>query len=1158
MDKPTPPAPRDKHNGHANGHDAAPPPVLTAKTANDGGNGAGNGQHLRDKKTSRVAKGKTAAAFDAKAEKQEPDTSNGDAPKSESRDWSKTLFLPHTDFGMKAGLPQLEPKLLERWAKMGLYKRLRKTAKGSEKFVLHDGPPYANAHIHVGTALNKILKDAVTRSRQMLGYDSNYVPGFDCHGLPIEWKVEEQYRAKGKNKDDVPIADFRRECREYAQHWIGVQVEEFKRLGVEGDWDNYYTTMAYEAEAAIAGELLKFAMNGSLYRGSKPVMWSVVERTALAEAEIEYKEVQSPAVWVKFPVKLQSHGKSWLETADRRRALKEADPLSYLDGASVIIWTTTPWTIPANKAISFSSKIEYGLYRVLSAPESLGMREREYFIIAENRLEEFKKSAKIMEVVRERIVQPDDLQSLECSHPFGQHILPNNENFRVGDGIYDYRVPLLDGSHVTDEAGTGFVHTAPSHGLDDFEIWTASTRLLSERGIDPAIPNFVGPDGRYTYEAVGFANKSIIDDKGSFGLFHGKINPEDPEKSFGDQRYANAAVVKALYVAGALAAWQPNKSDKPYKHDYPHSWRSKAPVIFRNTPQWFIAIDKRIKIEAAVKQKKSETRTKSDPKISFTQASNAMSSPMKQDEQVTGAGEQGHTIRELALKALDNTRFVPPQGRNRIGGMIEARPDYVISRQRVWGVPIAIFVHKQTGEIIPNANWKYSKKYIKRLIETFAAEGVDPWFDAPDRAGPRFLFGLVDDTADWEQVRDTLDVWFDSASTHVFVLKKRKDLKWPADVYLEGSDQHRGWFHSTLLESCGTVGRAPYDTLVTHGFTLDEKGEQKMSKSLGNTVSPMDVCKQYGADILRLWALSSDYTNDIRFGPTVLKGTVDAYRKVRNTLRYVLGNLAHFEPALAVAYADMPELERWVLHRVVEVDGLVRQAYLDYDFKRAYRAVSEFCNGDLSALYFDIRKDTLYCEPYSSVKRRAALTVLDILHRYLCTWLEPILAFTTEEAWLARHGDGKGVSVHLETIPVPDPAWLDETLAAKWEQVFQVRRVITGALEVERREKRIGSSLEAAPEIIIADKALAAAVNDIDWAEIAITSGAKLKSGKVPEGAFTLDEVVGVAVVPKLAKGKKCARSWRITNDVGLDADYPELSARDAAAMREFNLQVGA
>jgi isoleucyl-tRNA synthetase len=1065
-----------KKNGHAGSDtDLVRAKELEAGTATSGGPAMegrqGNGS--RGSTSMKPSGRKDSVAY----------AGDGDAA---DRDWSKTLFLPKTSFGMKAGLPQLEPKLLERWSKMNLYKAMRKAAKGREKFVLHDGPPYANGNIHIGTGLNKILKDAVTRSQQMMGKDSNYVPGWDCHGLPIEWKVEEQYRAKGKNKDEVPVNEFRRECRDFAEKWIGVQMEEFRRLGVEGDWAHYYSTMAYEAEAVIATELMKFAMNGSLYRGSKPVMWSVVERTALAEAEVEYHEHTSPAVWVKFPV-VEAPSPNPLpkgrglhsDNAARGEGRGEGE----LHGASIVIWTTTPWTIPGNRAIAFSNKIAYGLYEVTEAPTDNWTKTGERFIMAKKLAEAFFQAAR---VEKWKLIEDAAPTGLIAAHPLHK-------------SGFEFKVPLLEGDHVTDDAGTGFVHTAPGHGADDFDIWTASARHLQSLGIDPAVPDTVGPDGYYRKDVPLFGGdepKRVIDDKGHFG----KLD---------DLRYGNAAVIAALKDAGALAAMNPR-----HKHDYAHSWRSKAPVIWRNTPQWFIAMDKPLMAKAA----------------------------------------KG-TLRELALKAIDDTHFVPPQGRNRLRGMIELRPDWVISRQRAWGVPIAVFVHKETGEVIPNAKFKDSKALQKRVFDAFKAEGADAWF--AEGAAQRFLDGIVTNPAEWEQVRDILDVWFDSGSTHAFCLEKRKDLKWPADVYLEGSDQHRGWFQSSLLESCGTRGRAPFDAVVTHGFVLDEKGEDKMSKSRGNTISPQDVCRQSGADILRLWALSSDYTNDVRFGPTVLQGVADGYRKLRNTLRYLLGSLAHYEPDFGIAHPDMPELERWVLHRVSEIDAEVREAYNHFDFKRAYRAIAEFCSNDLSATYFDIRKDALYCEAYSSPKRRAALSVLNTLFECLTAWLAPILCFTAEEAWLARHGDVKNGSVHLQTFPDIPAAWRDEALGAKWEKIWTVRRAITGALEVERREKRIGSSLEAAPDIYIGNKALAAAAKGVDWAEIAITSGASIKTGKPPADAFTLPEAEGVAVVSKLATGVKCARSWRITGDVGRDPAYPALSARDASAVREFDKHAG-
>jgi isoleucyl-tRNA synthetase len=989
-------------------------------------------------------------------------TPASEKPESETRDWSKTLFLPKTDFAMKAGLPNLEPKLLERWEQMKLFEQMRKAAKGREKFTLHDGPPYANGNIHIGHALNKILKDMVVRSQSVMGKDSNYVPGWDCHGLPIEWKIEEQYRAKGKNKDEVPVVEFRQECREFAEGWIDVQRAEFKRLGVEGDWENPYLTMSYDAESVIANEFLKFAMNGLLYLGSQPVMWSVVERTTLAEAEIEYHEHTSPTIFVKFPV-ARASGESDRAGEGIRRGHELLD-------ASVVIWTTTPWTIPGNRAVAYSSKFSYGLYEVMAMPEGDNWAKvGDKLIVADTLAENLKGAARIEDWKRLGDVDPSMIKA--ARHPFH------------GQG-YDFEVRLYEGDFVTEDTGTGFVHIAPGHGADDYALFMKNRKSFEEAGV-PEVPHTVREDGFY-FEHVplfgGAEPKRVINDKGKFAD-------------------ANDAVMEALVAANALVA------RGRLRHQYPHSWRSKAPVIFRNTPQWFIAIDKPV-----------------DKKT-------------------------GKSIRELALAAIDQTRFVPATGQNRLRGMIEARPDWVISRQRAWGVPITIFRHEKTGEVIPNAKFKGAKELIKRITAAFAEEGADAWFK--EGARERFLDGLVDDPGEWKPVKDTLEVWFDSGSTHAFVLEKRKDLGWPASLYLEGSDQHRGWFHTSLLEACGTRGRAPYDALLTHGFILNEKGE-KMSKSEGNAASPQTVTKQYGAEILRLWVASSDYSADLRFGPTILQTAVEAYRKIRNTLRFMLGNLAHYEPSLRVGYEDMPELERYILHRLAELDETVRKAYDAFDFKRVFASLFNFCTGDLSALYFDIRKDALYCEPHSSMKRRACLTVLDELFSRLTVWLAPILCFTTEEALLARDPETK-TSVHLQTFPAVPAEWRNEALAAKWRTIWEVRGVVTGALEVERREKRIGSSLEAAPIIHVADKKLYAAVKDEDWAEIAITSAATLKSGKAPEGAFTLDETPGVAVVPGLAVGRKCARSWKVLPEVGADPEFPDLSPRDAAAVREFD-----
>ena len=973
------------------------------------------------------------------------------------RDWSETLFLPKTDFPMKAGLPEREPELLKRWEKLGLYKKLREEAQGRQKFILHDGPPYANGHIHIGTGLNKILKDVIVRSQQMMGKDANYVPGWDCHGLPIEWKVEEEnYRAKGKSKPDLSDSDamiaFRAECRAYAEHWLDVQREEFKRLGGVGDWAHPYTTMSFDAEATIAAELMKFAMNGLLYRGSKPVMWSVVERTALAEAEVEYDEIESPAIYVKFPIVRATTG--------------NLDP-SELLGASVVIWTTTPWTIPGNRAIGYSPSIDYGLYEVTVAPPDNWVKFGDRLVLADALAENVKSAARIEGWKRLADVKGGMLHYSMSAHPLR------------GSG-YDFDVPLLAGEHVTEDTGTGFVHTAPGHGVEDFEIWTANERLLRERKIDTRIPSTVDAAGFFTKDAPGFEGKRVIDDRGKFGD-------------------ANFAVIAALTEAGALIA------RARHKHDYPHSWRSKKPVIFRATPQWFIAMDKPI--------------------------------------------EGTNSLRTRALKAIDDTRFVPPQGENRITGMIETRPDWVVSRQRAWGVPITAFRHKETGDVIPRAGFTGSTELIDRIFSAVRAEGADAWFKPG--AKKRFLVGLVDNPDDWDKVDDILDVWFDSGSTHAFVLEKRIDLDWPASLYLEGSDQHRGWFQSSLLESCGTRGRAPYDAVVTHGFVVDESG-RKMSKSLGNVVAPQDVIRQSGAEILRLWAMSSDYAEDLRIGPEIIKANVESYRKLRNTLRFLLGNLAHYRPALAVPYADMPELERYMLSRLAELDDIVRAAYQDFDFKRAFHALLNFAVNDLSAFYFDIRKDALYCDPYDSVTRRAALTVLDLIFEALTAWLAPMLCFTMEEAWL-NHFPGDRGSVHLRQFPAIPRDWRDHTLAEKWRKVRQVRRVVTGALEIERKEGRIGSSLEAAPKVYVADKALRAALSGVDLAEIAITSGARLLLGEGPDGAFRLDDVKGVAVVFERAKGTKCARSWKILEDVGSDPEFRELSLRDAAAVRQFD-----
>ncbi len=970
-------------------------------------------------------------------------------------DYRNSLFLPDTAFPMRAGLPAREPEWLARWARMELYRRLRETSAGRPPFELHDGPPYANGHLHIGHALNKILKDFVVRSRQMLGHDSRYVPGWDCHGLPIEWKIEEAYRAKGKNKDDVPVNELRAECRSFAGGWVDIQREEFKRLGVTGDWDNPYLTMSFEAEAVIAEDFMKFVMNGSLYQGSKPVMWSPIEQTALAEAEVEYHDRQVDTVWVKFPVVHASSAIALIgggREAELRAANAEARRL--LLGASIVIWTTTPWTLPSNRGIAFGPEIAYGLYEITEAPADNWVKPGEKLILAKSL------APAVLERARAAFQWVSDvpasfLAGTACAHPLAD-----------ADPFWAYPVPLLEADFVTDDTGSGFVHCAPSHGEDDYE-------LFRQKGMLDHITHNVGTAGEFVDGVPFFGGLHILNRKGGEGE-------------------ANKAVLDKLAEVGAVVARQRQTISDA------HSWRSKAPVIRLNRPQWFIAIDRALG---------------------------------------DGMDTYGTTIRGRALNSIDRlVEWTPRTGRNRLYSMIENRPDWVVSRQRAWGVPLTCFRRRETGGLLrdPEVN--------ARIVRAFREEGADAWF--ADGAAARFL-GDAHDPADWEMVTDILDVWFDSGSTHAFALRDRGG-QWPADVYLEGTDQHRGWFHSSMLQACGTRGRAPYKAVVTHGFTLDENG-QKMSKSLGNTIAPDKVVREYGADILRLWVATVDYTEDQRIGPNILKGVADGYRRLRNAFRFLLGNLHGFDEAERVDPAAMPELERWVLHRLAELDAEVRRGYAAFAYQKVYAALFNFVTVDLSAVYFDIRKDALYCDAMDSARRRACRTVLDLLFHRLTTWLAPILAFTMEEVWLERF-PGDESSVHLQLFPELPEGWLDPALAAKWEAVRRVRRVVLGALEVERRDKRIGASLEAAPAIHIDDAALRALCAGADMADICITSGATLPEAPAPDGAFRLDDAPGVAVAPLLAEGRKCARCWKVLPDVGRHA-HPGTCARCDAAL---------
>ncbi len=975
------------------------------------------------------------------------------------RDYRETVFLPETSFPMRGGLPQKEPAIIEAWGDLYAALRKQRQAEGAPLYVLHDGPPYANGDIHIGHALNKTLKDFVVRSRFLLGHDVDYVPGWDCHGLPIEWKIEEQYRAKGRRKDEVSKAEFRQACREYAAGWIDVQREQFKRLGVIGDWDNRYATMDFTTEAAIVSEFHKFKNSGQLYRGSKPVMWSPVERTALADAEIEYHDHTSPTVWVKFPVTGATDGHP-----DDLLAFRHTTP-------SVVIWTTTPWTIPANRAISYGPEIAYGLYEVTAMETGLEFepwaRPGDRLIVADKLAEDVFRAAKIATWTRVDDLNPS---GLECAHPLAE----------LSPG-YGFSVPLLAGDHVTDDAGTGFVHTAPGHGADDFEVWKAHGHH--------EVPDTVDPDGAYYDHVPLFAGLKVLETEGKKT---GKFGP------------ANPAVIEKLIEAGALLA------RGRMEHSYPHSWRSKAPIIFRNTPQWFIRMD----------------------------------APLKDDG----------TLRERALDAIDKTDFHPEAGRNRIRSMVEGRPDWLISRQRAWGTPLAMFVDKQTGQPL------HDPAVDARIVAAVAEGGADAWFTRPDAD----FLGAHDPTR-YEKIEDILDVWFDSGCTHAFTLEARdpahgyagdRPSHWPADLYLEGSDQHRGWFQSNLLEGCGTRGRAPYDAVLTHGFTQDENGE-KMSKSKGNTTDPATIIKESGADILRLWVALVDYAEDQRIGKQILQTTVDAYRKLRNTVRYLLGALVGFDEAERLPLDQMPPLERFILHRLWELDRDVRKAYAEYRFQDVVRPVLEYCSNDLSALYFDIRKDSLYCDRPDAIRRRAARTVMHEVFMRLTAWLAPLTPFTMEEAWGTRYPEG-GFNC-ARVIPETPGAWQDTVEKTRWKAIERVLLVTNGALEIDRREKRIGTGLDAALTVYVTDEQIAFAFEGFDQQEIADifrVSQVQLVQGSPPADAFQMSEVINVAaVVQPITDHPKCARSWRRVPDVGSDPAYPELSARDADAVRWWDAQ---
>jgi isoleucyl-tRNA synthetase len=977
-----------------------------------------------------------------------------DAPET-TPDYRSTVFLPKTGFPMKAGLAQKEPAILAKWAADDLYGQLRRARAGAEKFILHDGPPYANGDIHMGHAMNKVLKDIIVRAQSLLGKDAPYVPGWDCHGLPIEWKVEEAYRAKKLNKDEVDPVQFRAECRAYAEKWVATQRDQFKRLGIMGDWDDPYLTMKYEAEAAIVGELLKFAETGQLYRGAKPVMWSPVEKTALAEAEVEYEDITSTQIDVAFEI--------------------VESPIPDLVGAYAVIWTTTPWTIPTNQAIAYGPDVEYGLYEVRPHFSAVGgssedIREQQPALEASHPLNGLAGERLVLAV--DLAKQVETRLSKACGPDLGVYLdqvssvevsklavtIARHPMHHLG-GFFAKPRPFLPGDFVTTDTGTGLVHMAPDHGEDDF-------LLCKAHGIDPVFA--VENDGRYRPDWAWLGGQGSV--------IAPKLNAPD------------GPICSDLREAGALLA-----ASADYKHSYPHSWRSKAKVIFRCTPQWFIPMDKAVGDGLAARC-------------------------AEEDAILSAQGTNTTTLRQTALAAIEETRWVPEKGRNRIHAMVEGRPDWVISRQRAWGVPIALYVNRKSGDYLrdPAVN--------ARIVEAFKAGGADAWFTADHQA----ILGGDYRAADYEPVNDILDVWFDSGSTHAFVIEARYGAGVRANLYLEGSDQHRGWFQSSLLESCGTRGRAPYDAVLTHGFALDGQG-RKMSKSLGNVVDPLKIINESGADILRMWVASTDYFEDVRIGKEILSGTSDAYRKLRNTFRYLLGALDGFDDAEKLPVAEMPELERYVLHLLARLDETLREATDAFEFNRYIRELTDFANNDLSAFFFDIRKDSLYCDAADSPKRRAYRTVLDILFHALVRYAAPILCFTAEEVWGTRYPDAG--SVHLQTWPEVDASWRDEALWTKWTRLRAIRGVVTSAIEPLRREKVIGSSLEADVTALCYDPADYDLLASVDFSEIGIVASVEPcradPAAAAELGTVEATSTADVRVEARKTEQEKCGRCWR-------------------------------
>ena len=902
--------------------------------------------------------------------------------------------LPKTSFPMRGNLPQKEPETINFWNKIELYKKIRAKRLGREKFILHDGPPYANGNIHIGTALNKILKDIVVKFKSIDGKDCPYVPGWDCHGLPIEWKIEEQNKKKGIDKKSISILEFRNQCREFAKEWISIQKEQFKRLGVLGDWENYYATMSNDAEAQIASEILTFLKNGSLYKGYKPVLWSVVESTALADAEVEYQDHVSNQIYVKF--KLKSNFKDH-------------------DNLNIIIWTTTPWTIPCNRALAYNPDLNYGIYQ---------NENGEKFIIATDLFENFQK------VTNEdyKLIESFDGNQLKdhiASHPFSE----------LG---YDFDVPLFEADFVTTEQGTGIVHVAPSHGPDDFALGLKNG-IKAENTIDD--------NGHYTNIIKHF--------KGTHIFKADKIIIEELQK------------LKKLVFTDE------------YKHSYPHSWRSKAPLVHRATPQWFISMEK-------------------------------------------------NDLRKKSLDNINNTSFFPAIGKNRIQGMIETRPDWCISRQRFWGVPLPIFINKKTHEPLLDDDVN------SRIFDIFKKEGSDAWY----KKEPSEFLGTKYKSDDYQKVEDIVEVWFDSGSTHAYVLENRDDLNWPADMYLEGSDQHRGWFHSSLLQSVGTRGKAPYKSILTHGFVVDGKG-QKMSKSLGNVIAPEEIIKRNGADILRLWVVASDYSEDLRIDQSIITQHSESYRKIRNTLRFLLGNISDnfsFREVENITFTKIDIIDSFILNKISELDENFEKYLETNDFHKIYVELLNFCTVDLSSFYFDIRKDALYCDDLDSTRRSNCVSVLKVSLYFLMKWLNPILAFTIEEVFQTlKTNENNNASEFEESIFLIDFKKIDyrekiDFSSERWDILRTLKDEINLIFEEMRNKKIIKSGLETEIDILTSEK-MNLIFKDINLSDFLVCSKVNINRKLEDNNFKKLLNIDDAKVLVQKASGNKCEHCWKISEE---------------------------